>query len=143
MDFPGPCGGGDPRVDGARRNAMSSALSARCRSFTVLTAQPTTICENRSTRPERNSRLHPATSSVVSPTQRSFGCAVRNPRSNTFTAIGWSCPLIVVERYRRRARATSPSARIKRATRRLPTAMPCSASSGTNRGLPFVRRLRT
>src|SRR5882762_8405151 len=53
---------------------MPSAFSARWRSLTALTAQPTTNRENRSRIAARYTLpLSPITNSVVSPTQRRFG----------------------------------------------------------------------
>jgi hypothetical protein len=42
------------------------------------------------------------------PTQRWFGAVAPNSRLSTFAATGWSCSLFVVERYRRRTRASRP-----------------------------------
>ena len=56
-------------------------------------------------------------SSVVSPTQRWLGASASNSRASRFGAIGWSCSLIVVHRYRRRTRAFRPSCCISRMTR--------------------------
>ena len=60
----------------------------RCRSFTALTAQPTTKREYRSRTAARYSLPLPVTSSVVSLAQVWFFAGGWNFRSSTFAAIG-------------------------------------------------------
>jgi hypothetical protein len=82
-------GAGAPDRDNGRWTAISSAFNVSRRSFTALTAQPTTNREYRSRIAARYSvALSPITNLVVSLTHRGFGAAAVKSRANTLAAIG-------------------------------------------------------
>ncbi len=66
------------------------------------------------------------THAVVSPPPRGCGASAANSCFSPFTATGRPWPLSVVPLHRVRRRAPGPSARIRRATRRRPSATPRS-----------------
>jgi hypothetical protein len=80
----------------------------------------------------------------MSPAQTRSTCPISSTakrRPNTFGATGGVWRESVVTRKRRGRFAARPSARLRRATRFLPTRVPYARSSACTRGAPYVRRL--